>query len=133
MDAAIAELKRKWESTQQAEDREAYIRERIRCGEAEIDVVQELDLTDRFLELQEQLPDRPWKQLTPKQRSTSLVSDIKPGAEMPWLTWGGAGFVKVYDMRWNEEENRVDFGVGNETLPILGWVQAKDFMDEWPK
>lgn len=53
-----------------------------------------------------------------------------PGTEAPWLSGAGACLVKIYGIR--RREGRVEFGIGNEHPPILGWVQARDFYREWP-
>jgi hypothetical protein len=55
------------------------------------------------------------------------------GSEAPWLTPFGVGLVKVYGIRRNKETGQVEFGIGNEEPPILGWVTADRFYDEWPQ
>jgi hypothetical protein len=57
---------------------------------------------------------------------------LSKGSEAPWLSPLGACLVKVYDFR-RREDGKVEFGVGNETPPILGWVTAEEFFDEWPQ
>jgi len=45
----------------------------------------------------------------------------KPGIALPWLGPFGACLVKVYGIRHNDK-GEVEFGIGNEAPPILGWV-----------
>lgn len=52
-------------------------------------------------------------------------------AQAPWMSAGGACMVKVYAVR--RRGKRVEFGIGNEELPILGWVEKSAFYGEWPK
>lgn len=56
----------------------------------------------------------------------------KSGDEAPWLGPLGACRVKVYEMRRNPQTGQIQFGIGNETPPALGWVAATDFYTEWP-
>jgi len=51
--------------------------------------------------------------------------------EAPWMGSMGACLVKIYAMR--RRGDLVEFGVGNEEPPILAWIQANDFADEWSK
>ena len=55
---------------------------------------------------------------------------LSEGSEAPWLTAIGVSLVKVYGIR--RRGGVVEFGIGNETPPILGWVSLKDFFNEWP-
>jgi len=57
----------------------------------------------------------------------------EPDCEAPWLSAFGACLVKVYGIRRNAESGTVEFGVGNESPPILGWVTANDFYHQWPQ
>lgn len=66
---------------------------------------------------------------TIKVDGESLILDA--GTEAPWLSGLGACLIRVYDIRRNEK-GQVEFGIGNETLPILGYVSAKAFFNEWP-
>lgn len=50
--------------------------------------------------------------------------------EAPWRGPFGASLVKVYEVK--REDGMVKFGVGNEQPPILAWVVANDFYNEWP-
>ena len=53
-----------------------------------------------------------------------------PGTEAPWEGPYGVCMVKIYGIR--RKNGVVEFGVGNETPPILDWVKADDFHYEWP-
>ncbi len=59
------------------------------------------------------------------------VEITKYGQEVPWMTPLGAGMIKVWGMR--RRGNRVEYGVGDRTMPILAWVTADEFYKEWPK
>jgi len=54
------------------------------------------------------------------------------GSEAPWMGVLGAFLVKVYDIRL-DAEGSAEFGVGNKRPPVLAWVKAEDFFDEWPQ
>jgi len=60
-----------------------------------------------------------------------LLTVEKSGQEAPWLTPFGASLVKIYGIRRNKD-GEVEFGIGNEQPPILGWVKAEHFYYEWP-
>lgn len=62
-----------------------------------------------------------------------LVVVKEAGTEAPWLGAFGACLVKVYGIRRNTETDKVEFGIGNEAPPILGWVTADQFFNEWPQ
>jgi hypothetical protein len=51
--------------------------------------------------------------------------------QAPWMNALGSCFVNVYEVK--RENGVVKFGVGNEKPPVLVWVDADDFYDEWPK
>lgn len=55
---------------------------------------------------------------------------INKGSELPVFTPMGVDLVKVYGIR--RKEGKVEFGIGNQTPPILGWVTADFFYHEWP-
>lgn len=57
---------------------------------------------------------------------------VSSGFEAPWLTPFGTGLIRVYDIRRNEK-GVVEFGVGNQTLPILSYVTSDKFYNEWPQ
>jgi hypothetical protein len=74
----------------------------------------------------------PFENFTEGERTIhNLLVLERPGTEAPWLTAHGAGFVKIYGIR--RRDGVVEFGIGNETPPILGWVTADRFYDEWPQ
>lgn len=52
------------------------------------------------------------------------------GMTAPWLSAFGACFVKIWDIRI--VDGIVEYGIGNESPPVLGWVKAGDFYSEWP-
>lgn len=54
----------------------------------------------------------------------------KLGQKAPWLNGFGACLIKIYGIR--RRGDLVEFGIGNEEPPILGWVKANDFFEEWP-
>lgn len=58
-----------------------------------------------------------------------ILSEL--GEEAPWFTPYGVGVVKIYGIR--RKEGKVEFGIGNETPPILSWVTADRFWNEWPE
>lgn len=86
--------------------------------------------TGRFLELQERVGR--WREIPPDERRIKAGGVLEPGDEAPWITAMGSCLVRVYDIR-RGEDGRAEFGVGNETLPILAWVNAEDFFEEWPQ
>lgn len=51
--------------------------------------------------------------------------------EAPWMSGMGACLIKIYAMR--RRGDLVEFGIGNQELPIRAWISANDFPDEWPK
>ncbi len=74
----------------------------------------------------------PFENFTERERNIKgLVTVSAPGTEAPWLTPFGAGLVKIYGIR--RRKGRVEFGIGNEEPPILGWVTKDEFYDEWPQ
>ena len=77
----------------------------------------------------------PFQSFSASERTIAggLVTIEKPGTKAPWLSPFGACLVKVYGIRRNPETNRVEFGIGNEKPPILGWVTEDKFYDEWPQ
>jgi hypothetical protein len=50
--------------------------------------------------------------------------------EAPWMNGMGACTVKIFEVK--RDDGVVKFGVGNEIPPILAWVVADDFYEEWP-
>jgi len=58
-----------------------------------------------------------------------VVEDIP--CEAPWMGALGACKVKIYAMR--RRGDLVEFGVGNEEPPIISWISANDFANEWSK
>ena len=100
--------------------------------ESELEVALKADNTERYLELQKQLnhfKSIPLSERTIIVNGESIVLDA--GTEAPWFGMYGVCFVRVYDTR-RDKEGHVEFGVGNETLPILGYVRANRFYNEWP-
>ncbi len=88
--------------------------------------------TKKYINLKKQLghfQEFPKSERTIKVEGESLVLDV--GVEAPWLSPFGACLIRIYDIRRNAEGD-VQFGVGNKTLPILGYVKAEAFYDEWP-
>lgn len=74
-----------------------------------------------------------WDSFSEKERTVGDgITTVSCGSEAPWLSPFGACLVKVYGIRRNEN-GTVEFGVGNEQPPILAWVTAKDFYNEWPQ
>ena len=73
----------------------------------------------------------PFENFTEGERNIKgLVTVSAPGTEAPWLTPFGAGLVRIYGIR--RREGKIEFGIGNEEPPILGWVTQDKFFDEWP-
>ena len=58
-----------------------------------------------------------------------IIKEI--GQEAQWFGPFGACLVKVYGMR-RALDGGVEFGIGSEKPPILGWVKAEEFFNEWP-
>ncbi|MBD3208587.1 MAG: hypothetical protein GF370_03985 [Candidatus Nealsonbacteria bacterium] len=77
----------------------------------------------------------PFNNFTREERSVRISgrSEIigKPGTVLPWLGAFGACLVKVYGIR-HDNKGEVEFGIGNEEPPILGWVKKEDFYHKWP-
>lgn len=74
----------------------------------------------------------PFENFTPEERTVGKgVTVVSQDSEAPWLTPFGAALVKVYGIR-RRPDGVVEFGIGNEARPILGWVTADQFFDEWP-
>ena len=51
--------------------------------------------------------------------------------EAPWMGPFGSCVVNIFEVK-RGEDGIVKFGVGNEQPPILDWVVADAFYDEWP-
>jgi len=74
----------------------------------------------------------PFEDFTEAERNIHGLLIVKgPGTAVPWLNGYGACLVKIYGIR-RSSEGKVEFGIGNEKPPILGWVTADRFFDEWP-
>ena len=74
----------------------------------------------------------PIKNFSDKERRIHHVMTFTSiGQEAPWMGPFGASLVKIYGIR-RAEDGSVEFGIGNEEPPILGWVHATDFYNEWP-
>ena len=74
-----------------------------------------------------------FEDFSPAERTIAggIVVVKKPGTEAPWLGPLGACLIKVFGIR--RRNGRVEFGIGNEKPPILDWVTANAFFDEWPQ
>jgi len=74
----------------------------------------------------------PFENFTEEERTIGegLVIVAKSGTEAPWINPYGVNLVKIYGIR--RKNGRVEFGIGNETPPILAWVTANCFHYEWP-
>lgn len=51
--------------------------------------------------------------------------------EAPWMNAIGACSINIYAVR--RRGDLVEFGIGNEKPPIISWISADDFPDEWSK
>ena len=72
------------------------------------------------------------KGIPPEKRRIQTGDVLEIGSEAPWLGPLGACFARVYDLRL-DADGVVEFGVGNEKPPVVAWVKAEDFFDEWPQ
>ncbi len=73
----------------------------------------------------------PFENFTREERTIQgLLVVSEAGTIAPWMTPYGAALVKIYGVR--RHEGKVQFGIGNEEPPILGWVEALAFYDKWP-
>lgn len=73
----------------------------------------------------------PFENFTAEERTVGKgIAVVSQNSEVPWLTPYGVGLVKVYGIR--RREGVVEFGIGNEEPPILGWVTADQFYHEFP-
>jgi hypothetical protein len=91
---------------------------------------------DRLAKIEASKPEfqlsEPFGSFTQQERTVGKgITIIKaPGDEAPILSAFGAALVRVYGIR--RKDGIVQFGVGNEEPPILDWIEANDFFDEWP-
>ena len=108
-----------WKAAPERAERYAE-QERVRSEAESKPVSQETEPLDSFTEDERTIP----------VRGNPLVVN-EAGTEAPWMSAFGACLVKVYGMR--RLEGQVQFGIGDEELPILGWVGAGDFYEEWPQ
>lgn len=90
----------------------------------------------RDLELALEIESNPWlKDGLFTRDELAILPDgdvISPKGEAPWLGPFGACLVRVYEVR-RAEDGTVEFGVGNEKPPVLGWVHKGSFYEEWPQ
>jgi len=56
---------------------------------------------------------------------------LRAGTEAPIMTPYGVGLIRVYDVR-KKDNGDLEFGIGNETLPILCYLPLNRFYNEWP-
>lgn len=74
----------------------------------------------------------PFESFTEEERNIQGLFVVEgPDEEAPWLTPYGVGLVKIYGIR-RGKDGEVEFGIGNEEPPILGWVKDEHFYHEWP-
>ncbi len=87
--------------------------------------------TEQYLELQRRA--KTFESIPEEERSINVSGEkiiLDVGSEAPVLTGWGVVSVRVYDARRNEY-GAVEFGVGNETLPVLSYASKEAFYHEW--
>ncbi|MEK6875502.1 MAG: hypothetical protein AABX30_02365 [Nanoarchaeota archaeon] len=88
--------------------------------------------TEQYIELQRRA--RTFDSIKTSERIIKVGEEekiVNVGDEMPIMTYLGVALVRVYDIRIGER-GIIEFGVGNETLPILEYIKKEDFYYDWP-
>ena len=95
--------------------------------EAELEQALRENDTEKYLELQRQA--RHYESISRAERTIWVDNKplvLKPGMMVSCSNGFGSSLVIVYDIRRRDDGN-VEFGVGNDTLPIKEYVKAGAF------